>query len=55
MSSASKMSSSVSNFETLFDIALAKYTKCTGQDLHNHPLAAAIDRYNSPDLVLAIF
>jgi hypothetical protein len=55
MSSASKMTSPVSNFETLFDTALAKYTKRTGQDLRNHPLAAAIDRCNSPDSILAIF
>jgi hypothetical protein len=28
--------STLSNFETLFDAALAKYSKRTGQDLHNH-------------------
>jgi hypothetical protein len=47
--------SSVSNFETLFDTALTKYAKCTGQDLCNHPLAAAIDRCDSLDLILALF
>ena len=55
MSSASKTSSLVSNFEILFDTALAKYAKRTGQDLRNHPLAAAIDRCQSPDSILAIF
>ena len=55
MSSSSKTSSPVSYFETLFDTALAKYSKRTGQDLRNHPLAAAIDRCNSPDSILAIF
>ena len=55
MSSASKTSSPVSNFETLFDTALAKYAKRTGQDLRNHPLAAAIDRCDSPDAILSIF
>ena len=55
MTSASKTSSLASNFETLFDTALAKYAKRTGEDLRNHPLAAAIDRCNSPDSILAIF
>jgi len=55
MSSASNTSSPLSTFETLFEIALAKYTKRTGQDLRNHPLAAAIDRCKSPDDILAIF
>ena len=44
-----------SNFKSLFDTALAKYTKRTGQDLRSHPLAAAIDRCDSPDGILAIF
>ena len=43
------------NFKNLFDIALAKYAKRTGQDLRKYPLAAAIDRCNSPDEILAIF
>jgi len=55
MSSTSNTSSLSSTFETLFEIALAKYTKRTGQDLRNHPLAAAIDRCKSPDDILAIF
>ena len=54
MSSASK-TSSVSNFKTLFDTALTKYAKRTGQDLRSHPLSAAIDRCDSPDSILAIF
>jgi len=49
------MSSPLSTFETLFDTALDKYAKRTGQDLRNHPLAAAIDRCKSPDDILAIF
>ena len=55
MSSASNAFSPLSNFETLFDAALTKYAKRTGQDLRNHPLAAAIDRCESPDSILAIF
>jgi len=55
MSSTLNTSSPLSTFETLFDIALAKYAKRTGQDLRNHPLAAAIDRCKSPDDILAIF
>ena len=44
-----------SNFETLFDAALEKYTKRTGQDLRNHELARMLDRCESPDSILAIF
>ena len=58
MSSASNMSSpesSLSTFETFFDTALANYAKRTGQDLRNHPLAATIDRCESPDDILVIF
>ena len=43
------------NFETLFDAALAKYTKQTGSDLRNHPLASMIDSCDSPDSILVIF
>jgi hypothetical protein len=44
-----------SNLETLFDAALEKYTKRTGQDLRNHELARMLDRCESPDSILAIF
>jgi hypothetical protein len=44
-----------SNFQALFEVALAKYTKRTGRDLRNHPLANVIDRCNSPDEILVIF
>jgi hypothetical protein len=55
MSSASNPTSTQTSFKTLFDAALAKYTKRTGKDLHDHPLAALIHRCQSPDSVLAIF
>jgi len=55
MSSASNTSSPLSTFETIFNTALDKYAKRTGQDLRNHPLAAAVDRCGSPDEILAIF
>jgi hypothetical protein len=44
-----------SNFETLFNAALAKYIKQTGKDLRNHPLAFMIDSCDSPDSILDIF
>ena len=44
-----------SNFTALFDIALAKYTKLTGRDLRDHPLAYMIEWCESPDAILAIF
>ena len=55
MTSASEKSSPQSSFNALFNTALDKYAKRTGQDLRNHPLAAAIDRCDSPDSILAIF
>ena len=55
MSSTSNTTTSSSNFSTLFDVALAKYTRSTGRDLRNHPLAYIIDRCDSPDAILAIF
>ena len=55
MSSAPNTTSTSSSFRTLFDDALAKYTKLTGRDLHSHPLASIIDRCDSPDLIPAIF
>lgn len=47
--------SSSSNFEALFQAALAKYSKQTGQSLVNHPLTAVLDRCDSPDAILTIF
>ena len=44
-----------SNFEALFQAALAKYSKQTGQGLVNHPLTAVLDRCDSPNAILAIF
>jgi hypothetical protein len=55
MSSAPNRTSTPSNFEALFDAALEKYTKRTGQDLRNHELATMLDRCESPDDILAIF
>jgi len=55
MSSASDTNYIPSNFEALFDAALAKYAKQTGTDLRNHPLANMIDSCDSPDSILAIF
>jgi fungal STAND N-terminal Goodbye domain len=55
MESAPSTTSTSSKFEALFDAALAKYTKRTGQDLRNHPIATTIDRCQSPDAILEIF
>jgi hypothetical protein len=43
-----------SDFEALFNTALVKYNKCTGQDLCSHPLSAMIDRCQSPDTILEL-
>jgi hypothetical protein len=55
MSSASNTLSTSSNFETLINAALTKYTKQTGKDLRNHPLADRIDSCDSADSILVIF
>lgn len=44
-----------SNFEALFQAALAKYSKQTGHDLVNHPRTAVLDHCDSPNAILAIF
>ena len=44
-----------SNFQTLFNAALAKYTMQTGKDLRHHPLADRIDNCDGPDSILDIF
>ena len=55
MSSASNTASTSSNFEVLFSAALEKYTKQTGKNLRNHPLASEVDSCDSPDSTLRIF
>ena len=52
---SSNTASTTSNFQNLFNAALAKYTKQTGKDLRNHPLADRIDSCDSPDSILDIF
>jgi len=46
---------SSSNFEALFNEALAKYTQKTGDNLRGHPLASKIDGCKSAESFLAIF
>lgn len=57
MASSSNTTSTVtsSSFEAVFNVALDQYTKQTGEDLHNHPLASKIDSCDSPDSILDIF
>ncbi|KAF8257891.1 hypothetical protein EI94DRAFT_1708505 [Lactarius quietus] len=47
-------SSSSSNFKLIFDQALKEYKKKTKQKLTAHPLAAQLERCNSPAAILAI-
>jgi hypothetical protein len=55
MSSASNTISTSSNFEIIFNAALTEYTKRTGKDLCNHPLASKIDSCDNPESILVIF
>ena len=55
MSSASNTTLTSSNFEAIFNAALTEYTKRTGKDLRNHPLASKIDSCDNPESILDIF
>jgi hypothetical protein len=55
MSSASNTTSTSFNSEAIFNAALTEYTKRTGKDLSNHPLASKIDSCNNPESILDIF
>ena len=46
---------STSNFLSIFDTASREYKSLTKKDLATHPLAAAIEGYNSPDSILNVF
>jgi len=46
---------STSNFATIFDAASREYKSLTKKDLATHPLAAAIEGYNTPDSILNVF
>jgi hypothetical protein len=48
-------SSGSSNFEAIFNAALAKYSEQTNMDLRNHPLASKIEACDSAESVLALF
>lgn len=52
MSSASNTAHMSSDFEALFNAALAKYTKQTGKDIRHHPLVGRIDGCDSRNLSL---
>ena len=47
--------SPTSNFDLIFDTAVDEYKRLTGLDLRTHPLAAAFDVCNSPDIIVTIF
>jgi len=46
---------STSNLAAIFDAASREYKSLTKKDLATHPLAAAIEGYNSPDTILNVF
>jgi len=46
---------STSNFAAICDAASQEYKSLTKKDLATHPLAAAIESYNSPDSILNVF
>jgi hypothetical protein len=46
---------SFTSFEAIFNAALTQYTKRTGKDLRNHPLASKVDNCDNPESILDIF
>ena len=54
MSHTHPTSASSSNFQLIFDDALKAYEKRTKKDLLTHPLAAQLQRCNSPRSILDI-
>lgn len=52
---ASARPSPSSNFALILDTAVDEYKRLTGLDLRTHPLSAAFDVCNSPDIILTIF
>ena len=55
MSSTSNATPTSSNFQDILNAALTDYTKQTGKDLRDHPLAARIDSCDNPDSILDLF
>jgi len=55
MSSNPSTTSTFLHFEAIFNVALAEYTKQTGKDLRNYPLASKIDACDSAEAILDIF
>jgi fungal STAND N-terminal Goodbye domain len=54
MSHTHPTSASSSNFQLIFDDALKAYEKRTKNDLLTHPLAAQLQRCNSPSSILDV-
>ena len=54
MSAVPSTSASLSNFASIFNAALQKYTRNTNQDLAKHPLLPRLQSCHSPDAILAI-
>ena len=55
MSSAANTTSTSFNFDAILNAALMEYTKRTGKDLRDHPLASNIDSFDNPESILNIF
>ena len=55
MSSPLSTTPTSSNFEVIFNAAVAQYTNQTGNDLYSHPLASKVGACDSIESVLAIF
>ncbi len=49
---SSTASSSSSNFQSIFDVALSDYAKQTSIDLSTHPFAQSLQNCDSPERIL---
>jgi hypothetical protein len=55
MSTSDQAADPSSNLTAIFDAASQEYSTLTKQDLETHPFAAALEDYNSPDAIVAVF
>ena len=54
MSQIPTVSTSTSNYQSIFDNALEAYEKKTKKDLRSHPLLSKLETCDSPDAVLSV-
>jgi hypothetical protein len=54
MSQVPSTASAITNFETIFTVALKEYKKHTKRDIASHPLVTQLQSCDSPSAILAV-